>query len=337
MKIVLLVTSRHGAMCGVADYTMRLGEALCMTGADCTTEQVEGWSVRHVRRLRRTFSGGQNVIFHLQYPSIGMGNSLLPGFLPLFPGKTCVTLHEFGLFSLPRKLMFLPHALFSKAILFSNEAERDRFRRWFSFSSARLHVLPVGNNILRQDVPELARRQGRLIYFGQISRDKGIDFFLETSEKLRNSGSGQEIALMGSIVSADPNFTGPICQACERLGIDMKFNLSAEDVSRELSQADMALLPFPDGVSNKRGSALACLDHGVAVVTRHSGLTPDWLKATTHGVMSTDEAVRTISAITSGACQRQPEPALLAQEMRNRDWGQIARNHLAIYGQVSRR
>jgi glycosyltransferase involved in cell wall biosynthesis len=332
MKIVLLVTSPDGAMCGVADYTTRLGEAFGSTGADCQIEQVKGWTFGEVMRLRRTYSGQKPVIFHLQYPSIGMGHSLMPGFLPLLLGKTCVTLHEFGLFSLPRKLMFLPHALFSKAIVFSNEAERDRFKRWFPFSASRLHVLPIGNNILRLNAPEIARKPGRLIYFGQISRDKGIEFFVETAEKLRQSGSKQEIALMGSIVSNDPEFTDPVYQACEELGIDMRFNLRAEDVSRELSQADIALLPFPDGVSNKRGSALACLDHGVAVVTKQSALTPQWLKDTTHGVTSSQEAADVVAAITAGTRERQPKPALLAQEMGNRDWVQIARNHLAIYG-----
>ena len=40
-----------------------------------------------------------------------------------------------------------------------------------------------------------------------------------------------------------------------------------EEVSVYLSKARCAYLPFPDGASLRRGSLLACLEHGVKVLS----------------------------------------------------------------------
>jgi glycosyltransferase involved in cell wall biosynthesis len=47
-------------------------------------------------------------------------------------------------------------------------------------------------------------------------------------------------------------------------------NKSAEDVSQLLSRTKVALLPFPDGVTLRRGTALASMGNGALLVTRAS-------------------------------------------------------------------
>jgi len=323
-------------MCGVADYTERLAAALEEVGATVHLELLDRWSFSDIGALRRRYAHDPRTVFHMQYPSLHLGRSVAPGFLPLLLPRSFVTLHEFGLFNIIRKLIFALPALFSRRIIFSNEAEKSVFLRHFPFAR-RLSVLPIGNNIpnlLRGSVP---RRHERVVYFGQISRNKGIEFFIETISRLRASSVALEAEMIGALVETDAGFVDMVTRSAADLGIRLRLNMPPGDVSVALSEATFALLPFPDGVSNKRGSALACLDHGLSVLTTHTGLTPDWLRATTRGISTPEDAAARLAAMISGEGDRNPAPDVLAREMHARDWREIARAHMALYEGALRR
>lgn len=334
LQIVFLVASSQDKMCGVADYTGRLATALRDAGASVAVEYLDTWSLRHIMEIRRRYTGRKDVVFHLQYPSLGIGKSVSPGFLPLALPNIFVTLHEFRIFHILRKMVFLLPSLFARAVIFSNDEEKTLFARYFPWSRERLMVLPIGNNI-----PRLAPRRAsggpeRIVYFGQISRNKGIEFFIETIERLREAGSVAEAQMIGALVETDTEFVGYVRDSARRLGIELKLNLPPEAVSETLSEATIALLPFPDGVSNKRGSALACLDHGVCVLTTHTARTPEWLAEVTYPVTSPEEATVVIEKIARDEAPRVRSPQVLEREMAARDWHAIAREHLRVYQQT---
>lgn len=332
MKVVLIVTSPGQSMCGVADYTVRLAAAIRMLGADVVLEEPGSWSLDAVSDLRRRHGNGRDTVFHLQYPSLTMGNSLSPALLPVLLPSFFTTLHEFGIFSLPRKALFASHSLLARRIIFSNAAERSNFQRWYPWSGGRLDVVPIGNNIARVG----ARIPGpeRLVYFGQISRNKGVEHFIETAALLRAAGSSVEIRMVGAMTDSDPAFQALVHGAVQQYGIVQRLSLPADEVSAELNAASIALLPFPDGVSDKRGSALAALDHGLAVLTTHAATTPGWLRAVTHGVASPAESAATIRRMLEGDLARHKAQGLLEQEMHARDWRQIAQRHVSLYRQA---
>ena len=319
-------------MCGVADYSYRLADALKKLGADIVLEEPATWSLDAARAIRNRHRDDRDTVFHLQYPSLTMGNSLSPAVLPFLLPRLFATLHEFRVFSVPRKALFASHSLMARKIVFSNGTERDIFERWYPWSGKRLEVIPIGNNIARIG----GRMPGpeRLVYFGQISRNKGVELFLETAGLLRAAGNPIEIRMIGAMTDTDPDFQSLVLGSVERHGIVKRLSLPADEVSAELNASSFALLPFPDGVSDKRGSALAALDHGVTVLTTHSATTPGWLRAVTHPVSSAQDAAGAISAMLGGSRQRQKAPELLEQEMLARDWREIARRHLALYRQA---
>jgi len=323
-------------MCGVADYTGRLATALRDTGASVTVEYLDSWSFRHIMEIRRRYAGRKDVVFHLQYPSLSIGKSMSPGFLPLVLPNIFVTLHEFRIFHILRKMVFLLPSLFAKAVIFSNDEEKALFAYYFPWSRKRLMVVPIGNNIPRLAPGKAPSGPERIVYFGQISRNKGIEFFIDTIARMREGGSVAEARMIGALVETDTDFVDYVRNSAGRLGIELKLNLSPEAVSETLSEATIALLPFPDGVSNKRGSALACLDHGVSVLTTHTERTPEWLAEVTYPVTSPDDAAAMIGKIVHGEIPRVRSPLVLEREMAARDWHAIAREHLRIYQQTVR-
>lgn len=332
LKVVFIVASPKDSMCGVADYTTRLAAAFVGTSVTAVVEYLADFSFATLTDIRRRHGG--NAVYHLQYPSLGMGNSLNPVFIPFLFSKSLVTLHEFRLFSLPRKLIFLAYALLSKAIVFSNEPERDLFARWFPFSKGRLTVMPIGNNIPRHETSKQPHAPRRLIYFGQISRDKGIELFIETICRLKASGRDIEAVMIGALVEGHSEIVEAVRTAERDLGVRLALSLPSGEVSRELAAADIALLPFPGGVTDKRGSALACLDHGVTLLTTHSEITPEWLRQVSYPVVDAESATLIASRLIDGAMSPDPAPEVRASELKAREWPEIARRFAALYKQL---
>ncbi|PIK73750.1 hypothetical protein CS379_06635, partial [Methylobacterium frigidaeris] len=180
-------------------------------------------------------------------------------------------------------------------------------------------------------VPSEAR-EPTLVYFGQIGPDKGLEAFLAVSERLRAGGESLAIVVIGSPSGPDCPVFRDVSARADQLGIRLVLNAEPEQVSDELSRARVAFLPFPDGVSEKRGSALACLEHGLVVVTTHSAKTPDWLRASTVPHVSVEETAAALRTLVSADGHRAAVAGRDPDALRARTWPSIAERHLALYG-----
>jgi glycosyltransferase involved in cell wall biosynthesis len=330
MKVVFLVTHKPGKICGVADYTDKLADSMASSGIDVRVEKISDWSLRTVFQIRQKYADRKKKIFHLQYPALGMGYAIWPGLAPLLfgPKNTFLTLHEFSIFNVLRKAIFLPFGLLSK-IIFTNDYERAFFHRCLSVSQKNTTVIPIGNNI----TPVLAEgvREPKVVYFGQLTEGKGIEEFIETAKILHASGSVLKFVIAGYIVDENSQIIKDVHRAVQDLGVELYTGLSSDDVSRLLQTATIAFLPFPDGISEKRGSALACMKHGLVMVTRHSEKTPRWLRETTYPITSKKEAADLIADLSKQSSTQQLAPDLLARELGLRDWNNIAKRHMELY------
>ncbi len=324
-------------MCGVADYTTRLVDAFDATGIETVVEYLDGFSLNTVMALRRKYGKSHETVLHLQYPSLHMGQSMSPALLPLIFRNVFVTLHEFRIFSLPRKLIFLPHSLLAKRIIFSSEEERAIFAGTYPWSKAKLSVLPIGNNIPMMAERKVRGDRFRLVYFGQISRDKGIDIFIETVKRLKSADAPVDAAMIGALVEGHTEIARLVRDAEKDLGVELVLNQPSHVVSEELANSDMALLPFPNGATDKRGSALACLSHGVTLLTNHGSETPGWLKAVSYSTPDAEKACETALKLIDGTLPWIPAAETLAHEMSARSWDAIARAHADLYRQSMQR
>ncbi|AWN35509.1 hypothetical protein DK427_07000 [Methylobacterium radiodurans] len=329
-RAVVAVTGRPGARCGVADYADKLRAVVAARGVDVRLERLPRWSLGALLRIRARCGLGGRGVLHIQYPSLDMGNSPAVGLAPLTIGgrRLYLTLHEFSIFGRARKLYMLPFALSRATVIFSNAFERAAFERFFPIRRCRTDVVPIGSNIaVGAPAPERARA---LVYFGQIGPGKGLEAFLDVVGRLRAAGEDLDAVVVGSAPDRACPVFWEVAERAEALGLRLVLDAEPDRVSEELSRARVALLPFPDGVSEKRGSAIACLEHGLAVVTTHSDKTPDWLRDATvrHvGVAETAERVRTLLDRPEAAA-----PDLDAAPFRALRWPDIAERHAQLYG-----
>jgi glycosyltransferase involved in cell wall biosynthesis len=118
----------------------------------------------------------------------------------------------------------------------------------------------------------LAPGDALVAYFGLLSRSKGVDVLLDALDGLAVPA---KLLLIGGEASApqDRAYAAEVAGQIERLGLAGQVirtgQVDAATVSAHLLAADCAALPFRDGASFRRGSLLAALAHGCAVVTTY--------------------------------------------------------------------
>jgi len=99
-----------------------------------------------------------------------------------------------------------------------------------------------------------------IAYFGTISAAKQFDWVLAAWRQAQAAEKPVALAVIG----AQPAVALPAKLGKMFLPLG---HLPPEEVSRALQAADLLALPFVDGVSERRTSFMAGLDHGCAVVT----------------------------------------------------------------------
>ena len=149
----------------------------------------------------------------------------------------------------------------------------------------RLALIPIGSNIAPtatpDDRPAFRRHWGfgpdepLLVYFGFVNRAKGADTLVEALARLRAAGLPARLLMLGGQVGAsDPTnarFLDEVKALAERRGVADAIVwtgfLPEAEVSQALVSADIAALPYRDGVSLQRGTLMAALAHGLPIVT----------------------------------------------------------------------
>jgi GT2 family glycosyltransferase/glycosyltransferase involved in cell wall biosynthesis len=269
-----------------------------------------------LRAALRALRGTQASVAHIQYqtgayamrPTI----NLLPLLLRLYrKGPTVVTFHDLlapYLFPKAGPMREWANRLLARsasAVVATNPTDAARLGSW---GARRVELIPIGSNIPNNPPSEYNRDLWRaehgispemtlLAYFGFLNSTKGIDTLLRALSLLRTrhrTGAGRNgdafpfrlVMVGGGLGSSDPtnkDTASRLDGLAHTLGVDDLLLwtgfLAPREVSAALLAADMAVLPFADGASFRRGSLLAVLEHGVPVVT--TGGTTDDRRRTT--------------------------------------------------------
>jgi glycosyltransferase involved in cell wall biosynthesis len=170
------------------------------------------------------------------------------------------------------------------AVIATNEGDAARLEEW---GVRRLELIPIGSNIENDPPGGFNRDRWRaergvepgtilLAYFGFLNSTKGLDTLLRTVAGLERYHPNRYRLIMvgGGLGSSDPTnraTAGALDELARELGVAERLiwtgYLEPQEVSAALLSADIAVLPFADGATFRRGSLLAVLEHGLPLIT----------------------------------------------------------------------
>ncbi|MCY3906664.1 MAG: glycosyltransferase family 4 protein [Anaerolineaceae bacterium] len=257
---------------------------LSLTGA------ADSWRAPALAAIRR-WSGCRRLdVVNLQFQTAAFGMSPWVHLLPqaLHPTPVVTTFHDlrapwlFPKAGRLRQASVTWLARHSAAAIFTNQEDYDRLRG----KAQPCELIPIGSNILARRPADFSamdwrRREGvndgetLLSWFGLANHSKGLGSLLRTVARLRDSGRPLRLVIVGGGAGdSDPGnitFGKRLDDLVSRLCLDEVLLrtgfLSSEEVAAWLWSCDLAVLPFVDGASFRRGSLMAAIHHGCAILT----------------------------------------------------------------------
>ena len=156
------------------------------------------------------------------------------------------------------------------------------------------HVIPIGSNISTAvpagyDRAAWRKRLGLgpddtlLSYFGFLNESKGGETLIRALWDLANQNRNVKLIMVGGQVGDSDRTNATYLERIKRLIDELRLSdrilwtgfTSDAEVSANLVASDMAVLPYRDGASYRRGSFMAALSHGLPIVsTKGPGTTP---------------------------------------------------------------
>jgi glycosyltransferase involved in cell wall biosynthesis len=340
---------------GVGDYTDRLRRALASQAwpsSLLSRRQVQHWDARaFVWLLRRAPRQG---LVHIQFQAGAfdlLGDvCLMPSVLHrLRPGvRVVTTFHDVRLpYLFPRagrlrRAMVNLLARTSDVVVAADERDLESLG-----VSTCGHQVPIGANIACEPGPGYDRATFRaglglddatlgIVYFGLLNQSKGLHLLLDAFDLILKAAPGARLMLLGGEVGAsDPTdrlTAEHVRGRLDRLGERVVRTgwLQPQALSRHLLAGDVALLPYADGASPRRGSLLACAEHGLPIVS-----TQPASRAVADAVHAVPPAA---AALASAVLAIANDPALSSRLRHSSHslaartaWPQIAAAHIEIY------
>jgi glycosyltransferase involved in cell wall biosynthesis len=161
----------------------------------------------------------------------------------------------------------------SPKIIATNSEIMAILERHIPFLLKRTYWIPIGSNILVSTRLNVANDQSPPIvsYFGMIYPGKGLDLLLDVLEAVKKEGFQFQFKLIGGSIIYHPafheEFLNKIRQKRLEGFVDYLGLLPAEEVSKGFQTSRFLFLPYDKGVSDRRGTFMAALEHGKPILT----------------------------------------------------------------------
>jgi glycosyltransferase involved in cell wall biosynthesis len=308
LELLVITGTWPPLRCGVGDYTARLCQELVRSGISVrvlTSSQADSsahsdrlevkplirrWTWGMLAQVRRELATLKPDLVWFQWPTAAYGRSLAVNLLPTylrrwFPELPLVTtLHELRYFKPWTRWRALPALRHSDRIILVDPADLAVAVQLHPPCQARCIQIPIGSNLpaVGQGFDRQAGRQAlgigpgdfAVAFFGFANPPKGLDLLLASLVKLRLRHPELKLLLLSELSDRDPYqrrlarqiATSGLANVTLRPGY-----APAQQTAERLASADCAVLPFRDGVSQKRGSLLACLAQGLPIITTAPG------------------------------------------------------------------
>jgi glycosyltransferase involved in cell wall biosynthesis len=234
----------------------------------------------------------------------------------------------------------------------------DYLRLTDEMPAKRVSMIPIGSNIPRHPPSGYDRDIERahwgvgpddflLGYFGFLNESKGGEELIQALAHLVSRGLSAHLLMVGGRVgSSDPTnraYAERIDGLIAQLDLDSRVHwtqyASPKKVSAGLLAADACVLPYRDGVSFRRGTLLACLTHGRAIVTTRPVVPlnevvegQNMLLAPPRAPERLADAIARVAADPALRARLEAGASALAAEFT---WERIARQTAALFGRVA--
>jgi glycosyltransferase involved in cell wall biosynthesis len=247
----------------------------------------------------------------------------------------------------------------SAAAIVTNAEDRARLAN-LQPPISNLHVIPIGSNIDPSSAGEFDRAAERarwgirldeqvLGYFGFLSLSKGGSDLMQALKALIDERLPVKLLLIGGRTgSSDPTnaeYAAQVEQLIESLGVTDRViatgYLEPLDVSRALLACDVMVLPYVDGASLRRGSLLAALAHGRAIVTTEPRYPIEGLKDEESILYVPPNDPRSLAVaigrVLQDAALRACLQAGVSEAAKLYTWDRVAEQTVDVFVQVLRR
>lgn len=253
-----------------------------------------------------------------------------------------------------RRWITLQPAQTSQLVIATNEGDYQTLAA--IPSPAPLQKIPIGSNIQVHASTPAVRAAGRAArgyseqslvigYFGFLNRSKGGLTLVRTLAELVQQGHDARLLMIGEKVGASDPTNDAYLQEVEALvqqlglmdRVQWTGHLADAAVSDVLHLVDVLLMPYVDGASLRRGTLMAGLAHGCAIVTTtpQSPL-PELVDGRDLLYVPPEEphlAANAIIRLVNTPMLRQTIQAGARRQSQLFTWSAIAERHLQAYGQ----
>jgi len=360
--------------CGVGDYTYCLSEQLqtykelslsiitspyeplrALAGVNIIP-QVRRWNIRSIAFLVKFLQKNPVDILHLQYPTQAYKDKIAINFLPFFLKQYrldvpfVVTLHDVATAHPLNKLRLLPFLLSARKVILTVDEEKKYIARRLPQLASKLCVVNLGSNIK----PSVAGFQERvavraalglgaeellLTHFGYLLRKKKLEILFYALKHLLDEGYKIKLLLISAFSPEKDTYHKSLQAVVGKLKLDNNViwagYCAEEKASGYLLCSDINVQIYPDGVSFRRGSLLAALGHGLAIVGAKAKALPDGLREGEHIVTFSPQDLRgligAIKMLASSPALRKNLGENAFTLSQRFSWAQTAEKHFDIY------
>lgn len=372
MHVCIIAGSHPPLVCGIGDYTAPLSLALHRLGVRATLfvsqsciqsghealpyklVAVRDWSLRHLASIVSLVRRCEPDVVHFIYPARAYGYALSPIILPyilvVLGYPIVLTLHEFKMAHILRKVADVILMLPMRGVLVPSSSERDAIARFFPPLASKVKVSTAGPTIRPSWLSEderlklrerlgIGRGEFVIAHFGFIHPHKGTSVALTAFKRLVERVPNSRLIVIGEF-EPDKN---PYHNSIRRLSCELAIHGKViwmgaqpnEAVSHLLQACDAALLPFPDGASTRRGTLIVCVQHGLPVVTVRGEAEVErrFGKALllVDSPNDSDGMAEKLALLRSGMLEELKRAALSAMPSWEEAWNEIARHTISLY------
>jgi glycosyltransferase involved in cell wall biosynthesis len=344
--------------CGVGAYTKRLAEALAIIPevtvsvltdlqacdhTECTNVEVmpivRDWRMRDIFLALSAIRRWKPDIVHIQYPTQGYLNNILPLYLPLLAGlsgKKCVqTWHEAKI----RKYDFLLALCLDTLISVRKELKKTLTWQtnlliartpfiWIPSAS----LLPTANltKIQRSEIRQefVSNDETLLVFYGFMAPLKGVETLFEVMVNMPNAK-----LVMVFDLCRDNSYHQSLLKKIEQMNIGTRISiigyLPDTKLAEIMAAADAVVLPFRDGGGDWNTSIDSAVSQGVFVLTT-SLERRGYDSSMNTFFVAPGEVNEMVSALQHYAGTH------IQCETADEKWGEIAKRHVTIYRDLIR-